>query len=391
MKFQKLIFAALFFTAFHSCQPYKSESGDAQPKQASTVKPHVDTSSARIANSVTIAAVGDIMLGTSYPNSGTLPADSAKYAFTMVEEHLKNADLTFGNLEGTLLDNGKPAAYKLRFRSKGYLFRSPVKYADIIKNAGFDVVSVANNHIDDFGLPGRLSTVKTLESAGIYAAGLLSRPSIKFVVKGVKYGFCAFSPNSQTSSFLDLKHAAKIIKELKQECDIVIVSFHGGGEGPGFQHITCEKETYVGENRGNVHAFALNAVDSGADLVFGHGPHVSRAMELYHGRLIAYSLGNFCTYRGVSIEGVCGIAPLLKVNVSRKGEFLSARIISVKQSHLTGLQVDTVHRAAKKIKALTETDLPQSGLKITEWGMITAQGAAGASLNTPRRLFYRVG
>jgi len=88
-----------------------------------------------------------------------------------------------------------------------------------------------------------------------------------------------------------------------------LVSFHGGGEGVGFEHVPFVMETFVNEKRGDVNAFAHAAVDAGADLVFGNGPHVCRALELYNDRLIAYSLGNFCTYTNVSVAGSCGYAP----------------------------------------------------------------------------------
>ena len=105
----------------------------------------------------------------------------------------------------------------------------------------------------------------------------------------------------------------------------------------------------------------------------GHGPHVGRAMELYKGRLVAYSLGNFCTYRGVGIEGVAGIAPLLKIYVNRQGEFLSGSIISVKQSRERRVEPDTLHRAAKRIKWLTAVDFPDNKqLVISDEGLLTA-------------------
>ena len=91
--------------------------------------------------------------------------------------------------------------------------------------------------------------------------------------------------------------------------DIVIVSFHGGAEGNGAEMLPFAREIFAGEDRGNVVEFAHAMVDAGADLVLGHGPHVVRPMELYRDRLIAYSLGNFATYYGISVEGIRGIAP----------------------------------------------------------------------------------
>lgn len=319
-------------------------------------------------DTIHIAAVGDLMLGTAYPNAYNLPPDSAKNSLKAAEKYLKEADVAFGNLEGTLVDSGVPIGKKM---FKPYSFRMPVNYGNIFKDAGFDVLSIANNHIDDFGDKGRKSTVEVLDSMGINHAGLQVNPTSIFSINGVKYGFCAFSPNAQVVSLHDFKGAARIIKDLKQQVDIVIVSFHGGGEGTGYEHVPCKKESYMGENRGDVHAFAHNAIDAGADVIFGNGPHVTRAMEVYNKRLIAYSLGNFCTYKSVSVSGVCGLAPLLKVNLNKKGEFLNGNIIGFKQTHGDGLVPDSLNNAAIRIKYLTEMDFPQSGLAIANNGVIT--------------------
>ena len=318
-----------------------------------------------------ITAVGDIMLGTSYPSNNALPPDSGRSSFKAVEKYLQGNDVTFGNLEGTLLDNGDPANYKLHLKSTAYLFRMPIVCGEILKKAGFNALSIANNHISDFGYNGRISTMHVLDSCGINYAGQLSHPTSIFTVNGVKYGLCCFAPNSHTVSILNLANAAIIIQQLKQQCDVVIVAYHGGGEGVAFEHVIFKDESYFGEKRGNVFAFAHNAIDAGADIVLGTGPHVSRAMEVYKGRFIAYSLGNFCTYKSVSVAGVCGIAPLLKLYINKKGEFLNGKIIAVKQSHQNGLEPDSLNLAVKRIRFLTLADFPQSGILIADNGMIT--------------------
>ena len=322
------------------------------------------------ADTICIAAVGDMMLGTSYPNRFTLPADSAKNSFKAVLTELRNADVTFGNLEGTLLEGGQPADFKIKM-AKPYFFRMPPAYANALKDAGFDVVSLANNHVGDFGPEGRQSTTRVLDSIGIHYAGLTTHPSVTFKKNGVTYGFCAFAPNTNTESIFDLKNSAAIIADLKKRADIVIVSFHGGGEGVGYEHVPFTCEVFMGQKRGDVHAFAHNAIDAGADVVFGNGPHVTRAVEKYHNRLIAYSLGNFCTYKSVSVAGVCGIAPLLKVTLNKKGEFLGGRIIAIKQTHLNGLQRDTANKVVARMRELTRADFPQSGLSIADNGIVT--------------------
>lgn len=336
-----------------------------------TVVSVADTIAAQPADTIiTIAAVGDIMLGTAYPNANTLPPDSGRNSFNHALKDLREADIAFGNLEGVLLDTGAPAAMKLKFRSKPYLFKMPEYYGIIFKDAGFDILSVANNHTNDFGLTGRKTTAKILDSLGIAYAGLKTLPAKVFTVNGLRYGFCAFSPNSQTVSLLDIKGASEIIRELKQQSDIVIVSFHGGGEGVDFEHVPVADESFKGERRGNVTAFAHAAIDAGADVVLGNGPHVSRAMEVYKNRLIAYSLGNFCTYRSVSVAGVCGLAPLLKLRINKNGRFLNGQIVSYKQTHDAGLVRDTLNRASLRIKALTESDFKQPGLTISATGQV---------------------
>ncbi|MDB5159444.1 MAG: CapA family protein [Mucilaginibacter sp.] len=372
MKIRFAVFIIALLPALQACQQQKEIQATQVSKKRVARRKHIEIPyTPVIPDSICIAAVGDIMLGTSYPTINTLQPDSGKSSFKHVTAYLQSADVALGNLEGTLLDNGDPADYKLHQRSKAYLFRMPVSNGTILKDAGFKVLSLANNHINDFGQTGRISTTGTLDSCGIHYAGLQEHPSVTFTVKGIKYGFCSFAPNSNTVSIFDLPGAGQIIRDLKQQCDIVIVSFHGGGEGPAFEHVTRAQESYFGEKRGNVYSFAHNAVDNGADLIFGSGPHVSRAMELYKNRLIAYSLGNFCTYKCVSIAGVCGIAPLLRVHVNRKGEFLSGSIISIKQSREKRVEPDTLHRAAKHVKWLTTADFSDNKLSISETGMLT--------------------
>jgi len=320
-------------------------------------------------DTITIAAVGDMMLGSAYPDPGKLPPDSAKESFRAVKDDLKGSDIVFGNIEGTLLDAGMPATYKKNLKV-AYLFRMPTYYARVFKDAGFNLVSVANNHITDFGEKGYLSTTTTLDKYGIHYAGLETCPTAIFEKDGLKYGFCAFAPNAHAISILELRTAAKVIRELKAQCDIVIVSFHGGGEGPAYEHVPFKMESFLGAKRGNVHAFTHMAIDAGADIVLGNGPHVSRALEKYKGRLIAYSLGNFCTYKSVSVAGVCGMAPLLKVKMNRKGEFISGQIISFRQTHEKGLMPDSLNSAAKRIRMLTVKDFPGSGLQISEDGQV---------------------
>lgn len=369
MKTRLALFLIVSIAAVACINPNAGKRASAQPEVTPV---NTDTVQKKtIDTAITIAAVGDMMLGSSYPDSTYLPPDRALNSFKSALKELRKADITFGNLEGVLLDSGAPVGYKLRFKHKGYLFRMPIKYGAIFKDAGFNILSVGNNHSNDFDVAGRKSTIKTLDSLGIHTAGFKSHPSKTFTVNGIKYGFCAFSPNGQTVSLLGIAAAKQIIRNLKASSDIVIVSFHGGGEGTDYEHVPDSAEIFKGENRGNLRLFTHAAIDAGADVILGNGPHVARAMELYKNRLIAYSLGNFVTYKGVSVSGVCGLAPLLKFRINKKGEFLGGQIVSYRQAHDKGLLADTLNRAALRIKALTEADFIQPGLSISASGQIT--------------------
>ena len=285
-----------------------------------------------IPRQVTIAGVGDIMLGTSYPSARYLPpANNPELLLADVADSLRSADVLFGNLEGAFLNEGQPVK-TCRDSANCYLFRMPEKYSNALKYAGFDVLSIANNHFNDFGLPAVRKTRHLLDSLGIFYAGLTTVPYVIFEKDSITYGFCAFAPNAGTVNINDVAGAEAIVKTLSSQCDIVIVSFHGGAEGADFQRVPRTSETYKGENRGNVYDFAHRMIDSGADVVFGHGPHVTRATEVYKNRFIAYSLGNFCTYGRFNLSGPNGIAPLVMLRVDTSGRFLSGRIVPVFQA-----------------------------------------------------------
>lgn len=321
---------------------------------------------------ISIIGVGDIMLGTNYPNKSYLPPDNRNIMLP-VKDILLNADVTFGNLEGVLL-TGSGDVKKCNNPKYCYAFKSPDEYAAYFKETGFDVVSLANNHANDFGKPGVTNTIKLLEEQEIEYAGLMAYPSAKFVKNGIKYGFAAFAPNTNTVKLYHLENARKIVKELDAECDIVIVSFHGGAEGEEHRHITRDDELYLGERRGNPFLFAKTVIDAGADIVFGHGPHVTRAVNLYKNRFISYSLGNFATYGRFSLNGSKGVAPIIKVFTDKNGEFQKAEVYSIKQVGNGGPVLDPSNKALKEIQFLTGKDIPEAPIIIGDDGIISKRG-----------------
>lgn len=311
---------------------------------------------------VSILGVGDIMLGTHFPSSSYLPPNDGSDIFnTEIQKILLGADVAFGNLEGAFLDDG-PVVKKCSDPSKCYAFKTPTSYSHYLKDMGFDVISVANNHVGDFGDLGRNSTKKELDNMGIRYAGLLTCPKAIFTIDSVVYGFAAFSPNNGTCRITDIKRAVAIVQELEDTADIVIVSFHGGAEGSKYQHMPKETETFYGENRGNVYEFSHSLIDAGADVVFGHGPHVTRAVELYKDRFIAYSLGNFATYGRFNLSGANGIAPIIEVYTDLEGRFEKAGVYSIEQIGEGYPRIDPDHAVFEKLKELTESDLPETPL-----------------------------
>ena len=322
---------------------------------------------------VSIIGVGDIMMGTNYPSESYLPANDGRDLLADLAPTLRSADITFGNLEGTLLDAGGTVK-RCSNPAVCYAFRSPERYVNHLTDAGFDLVSIANNHTGDFGPEGRRRTKATLENAGIAYAGLAGTDETTVVEKdGVRYGMVAFAPNRGTVDIRNLENAKRLVRELAERSDIVIVSFHGGAEGAKNQRVPRKTETYYGENRGNVYAFAHAVVDAGADVVFGHGPHVTRAAELYKDRFIIYSLGNFCTYGRFNLRDVAGIAPLVKIYTTPSGEFVHGEITPVYQQKTHGPKIDPQARATKKLKELSEADFPESKLRIGEDGFISRE------------------
>lgn len=325
--------------------------------------------SAQKKDTITVIGVGDIMMGSNYPQPVLPPADGA-YLMKEVEDVLRSADVTFGNLEGTLLDEGGNVK-TCRDPKVCYAFRSPTRYVQNLVNAGFDVLSLANNHAGDFGDAGRKSTIKTLDEAGIYHTGQLPRRYVIFEKEGIKYGVAAFSPNSNCISVNHVKEARAIVQELDSLVDIVIVSFHGGAEGAQYQNVPRKHELFHGEDRGDVYAFSHTLIDAGADIIFGHGPHVTRAVEVYKNRFIAYSLGNFCTYGGINVAGINGWAPIIKVFTNARGSFLKAEITPTYQIARDRVKVDIANRVITKIQELTKKDFPEVPIRIDDKGLIT--------------------
>ena len=344
------------------------------PPEPAATEPPVEAPAApaepvrRAPTKISIAAVGDMMIGTDYPEDH-LPDDDGVGFLAGVAPWLWSADVAFGNLEGVLVDGGEPGK-KCSNPKACYLFRSPSRYAFHYRAAGFDVLSLANNHARDFGEEGRTATMQALAAAGIYHSGR-EGDFASFEVKGLRIAVLAYAVTKNSNMLLDYALSEQTVRDFAATHDIVIVSFHGGAEGSDVTRLPFADEEYYGEPRGDVVRFARMVVDAGADLVIGHGPHVVRAMERYNDRLIAYSLGNFATYYGISVAGIKGIAPILVATLDEEGRFVEGEIISTRQLRPAGPSLDPQGRALKMIRGLSIEDFGNSGLEFHPDGRVT--------------------
>lgn len=317
-------------------------------------------------DTLTLCFTGDVMLGTTYGQK-LLPKDEGKWLFKQATPIFHAADFVAGNLECVF---GENIRVKKKMGAMSYAFLTPPSYAKRLKEAGFRFMSVANNHSMDFGDSGVWATEKALIAQRIAYAGIKGRTKSQIVeIGGVKYGVCAFGHNGYTESVFDLDEAKRIIQDLRERgSQIVVVSMHIGAEGVRARHLPNAMEMFLKERRGFARKFAHGCIDAGADVVYGHGPHVLRAMEKYKGHLIAYSLGNFCTPYGISLSGKSGLSALLEVKINSRGEFLSGKIHSFKQSRGIGPRLDSLLQAAKEVETLTKEDISTGNLRFLGGG-----------------------
>ena len=318
-------------------------------------------------DTLTVAMCGDIMMGITFPDT-LLPAHDGALLFKDATPILSRADLAVGNLEGTLCDGGESTKGE---GSNSYAFRTPTSYAPWLKMAGIDFLSMANNHANDFGPEGIASTEHCLRTQGIRFAGLDGRTETAVIWrKGLRIGLCAFGHNPYTLKHTDLETVDRILRELRGKSDLIIVSFHGGAEGKKYAHLPDSMEIMFKEKRGYLRQLAHYCIDHGADIVYGHGPHVVRAVEVYKGRFIAYSLGNFCTPYGMNLKGLMGQAPIIEVKTDRNGRFLKGHIHSMLQYRGIGPRRDKTRAAARQIRRLSREDIPHSQVRIDDKGDI---------------------
>jgi hypothetical protein len=309
---------------------------------------------------VSFAAVGDTAMGIT----PTLPPEPATY-FDQIAGELVG-DVVFGNLEGTLTDVSEDVKCGPD-SEECFAFRAPPEYADHLRQAGFTAMSLANNHSYDFGEAGQEETISALHRAGIEPVGVPGR--IAFVeAGGRRVALLGFAPYDYAPSLTDLDSARALIRKARKRADIVVVANHSGGEGADAVHVSGETEIYLGEDRGNPEAFAHMAVEAGADLVLGSGPHVLRGMEIYRDRLIAYSLGNFSGFHNFGLDGVLGETVVLHATLAPDGAFRSGRLASVRMVEAGQPVPDPEDAGAALVAELSREDFGPKAVEVSPGG-----------------------
>src|ERR1700739_106659 len=322
---------------------------------------------------IVVTAVGDVMLGTTFPDESTLPPNDGADLLTEVTPFLKRGDVVYGNLEGPIVDGGDSAKCDGKKIGTCFAFRVPTRYGKYLKDAGFTAMGLANNHAMDFGLEGRASSRQVLDAMQIAHTGEVG--DIAWLTgKGRKIAIIAFATYPGAYNFLDLDESLQTIRAAKAESNLVIVGFHGGAEGATHQHVLEGDETFLGEDRGDLRRFAHAAMDAGADLVLGSGPHVVRAMEIYKGKLIAYSLGNFATYGPFNLNAENGLTLVLEAHLAPDGTFLRGQAYAVKQDKPGGPKLDPEMKILPVLRALSTADFKETAIVVGPQGELWLPG-----------------
>lgn len=352
---------------------------------------------------VRLTFTGDVNLGTLTLKNG-LPPDSGRGFFAGVDS-LLTGDLVIGNFEGVLADTGasekcgpgfridtitvhpepakpvpaprpkpKLAHGKPKPKRMCFAFATPTWLAPRLTEAGFTHLNLANNHAHDMGPGARAASDSILRGLGLRTYGPLGAISIDTVRRGdssTVVGLIGFTTYPFAYNLLDIERSRIVIDSLRPLVDLLVVTFHGGAEGEKAQHVAAGPDSLAKEPRGDLRRWAHAVVDAGADLVVGHGPHVLRGMEFYRGKLIAYSLGNFATYRGFNLQGPSGLTTILSVELAADGSLLDARAAPLMQLPGRGPLPDQARRATALLRRLSREDFGATAAQVEITGQIS--------------------
>jgi hypothetical protein len=220
------------------------------------------------------------------------------------------------------------------------------------------------------GSAGLTNTHNALTGAGMQYTGGVDQITY-ITVKNIKVAVLGFSVYSWGANMNNLAHSVDLVKQAAANAELVVVQMQAGDEGADKTHVPpAGTHEYFGgdpkgEDRGDERTFTHAVIDAGADIVFGHGPHVMRGMEFYKGRLIAYSLGNFCGYKVLSTNGNLGIGGVLRVKLHKDGSWAGGQLIATSMVNGGLVAPDPDNRAWAFVDGLSGQDFGAGAVKIS--------------------------
>ena len=303
----------------------------------------------------------------AFSSRAGLPPGGGRRVFADVAPHLQAVDLATGNLEGTLGRGGRSKCRSGRPHCEA--FQAPPSYAHVFRQAGFDLLNLANNHSHDFGAAGLRQTLSALRRAGIAHTGLAGDVRVE-TVNGVRVAFLGFAPYPYASPLTDIPAARRQVAAASRLAGVVVVFVHAGAEGTRALHTPRGRETAFGEDRGEARRFARAVVDAGADAVLGSGPHVLRGIECHRRRVVAYSLGNFAGYRTLSTAGVLALSGVLQLRLDATGELLDGRLLPVRLRRSGIPRLDPIGESVRLVRRLSRQDFGRRACRVGGGGEI---------------------
>jgi hypothetical protein len=296
-------------------------------------------------NEIVIGWVGDIAPDT----------EATAETFRDVAFYLKQPDIMLGNFEGVITDESLTDRRCIPNDSWCWIFRGDTDFLTNLKKIGFDAFNFANNHMYDYGTDGYNQTIQTFKEESIPLAG--NDKMTLFQHNNITIGIIGAYLHGRS----DYSQVAATISQTQPQADIIIAMMHGGEEGAHAHTVTGNDEWHKGGYRGNMQSFAYQAIDAGADLVLGSGPHVVRGIEYYNNKLIAYSLGNFYGQE-FSTHDILSSSGILNVTLTNTGDTVGANLVPLSIDEQGVPHLDHTRKSIELISEFSHNDFKENGL-----------------------------
>ena len=368
-----------------SARPVRVSPPSVVPLPDSTAVVRADTTpTAAGRRAIRVCAGGDVTLGTNLDTTWAKNArrrlraerglaDDPDTLLAPLRPLFADADLVLLNVEGAIGEGPSPSKCGRKSRNC-YAFRQPVAAARALRAVAESAVvvgNVANNHSRDAGPRGFAVTRRHLASAGVFVVGADTLATPVALPGGDTVGVLGFYTSTETPDVRDLAAVRRHVSRAVERYGTVIVTMHLGAEGASAQRTRDTTEIFLGSiDRGNPVAFADAAIESGATMVIGHGPHVLRAGEWRGGRLVLYSLGNLLTYGPFGLAEPMNRGVVACATIDSAGAVSAGELRSTMQLAPGVLVPDPARRAARLIDSLSTLDFPTTGVMVDSLGRL---------------------